>query len=152
MINIICVGKIKERYLQEGINEYLKRLKPFYVIQITEIKEITTNDISKNIIEEEKLILSKIKNNDYVITLEIEGNNLSSEELSKHLNSLLTYHNSDIVFVIGGSYGLGENIKKRSNFALSLGKNTYPHQLVRLIFLEQLYRSFMIIHNTKYHK
>ena len=97
MINIICVGKIKERYLQEGINEYLKRLKPFYDIQITEIKEITTNDISKNIIEEEKLILSKIKNNDYLINLEIEGNNLSSEELSKHLNSLITYHNSYIV-------------------------------------------------------
>lgn len=151
-INIICIGKIKESYIREGILEYQKRLKPFCDLKIIELKEFNTKDIEKNILEEEKLILNTVKEQDFVIALEITGQNLSSEQLASKIHDILVYTASDISFVIGGSYGLGPRILKRSNFALSFGKNTYPHQLMRLIFLEQLYRSFMINNNTKYHK
>lgn len=151
-INLICIGKIKESYLQEGILEYQKRLKPFCDFKIMELKEFNTTDIEKNILEEEKLILNSIKDQDFVITLEILGRNLSSEELASKIHDTLLYTSFDISFVIGGSNGLGKRVLQRSNFALSFGRNTYPHQLMRLIFVEQLYRSFMINNNTKYHK
>lgn len=151
-INLICIGKIKESYLREGILEYQKRLKPFCDFKIIELKEFNSNDIVKNISEEEKLILNNIREQDYVITLEILGQNLSSEDLAKKIKDILVYHSSDIVFVIGGSNGLGEKVLQRSDFRLSFGLNTYPHQLMRLIFMEQVYRVFMINNNTKYHK
>lgn len=152
MIKLICVGKIKERYLQDGISEYVKRLKPYCDLEIIEIKESTKNEKEKNILEEEKLILQKIKQSDYVVVLEINGVNLSSEDFARKVDELYSYHPGDIVFVIGGSDGLGQEINNRSNYRLSFGKNTYPHQLMRLIFVEQIYRCFMINHNTKYHK
>lgn len=150
-IKLICVGKIKEKYLQDGINEYLKRLNPYCKVNIIEVKEVNTNDISKNIREEGELILNNI-DNDFVITLEIEGNNLDSVAFSNYLFNHYTYQNKMLTIVIGGSDGLSDEVKARSNFRLSFGKMTYPHQLMRMMLLEQLYRAVMIHYNHKYHK
>lgn len=150
-IKIICIGKVKEKYLEDGINEYLKRLKPFVKIGIIELKEFNTDVSSKNIEEEGKLILSHI-DDEFVITLEIEGNNIDSVELANMIEKHSSYNSNDIVFVIGGSDGLSNDVKKRSNFKLSFGKMTYPHQLMRLILTEQIYRAYTIINNKKYHK
>jgi len=152
MYKIICVGKIKEDYLTSGILEYKKRIEGFQKIEILELKEINTPDILKNIESEGQEILSKIKPDDYIITLEIEGKMLNSVELSKNLADLATYGKSKIVFVIGGSNGLSEVVKKRSNYALSFSKMTFPHQLMRLILMEQLYRALTIMNNKEYHK
>ena len=152
MYKIICVGKIKEDFLVKGINEYTKRISGFTKLEIIEVKEINTSDINNNINEEGNLILKKINKDDYVITLEIEGKNLDSVELSKTLEKLRTYGNSNIVFIIGGSNGLSADVKKRSNMALSFSKFTFPHQLMRLILVEQIYRSLTIEHNKEYHK
>ncbi len=152
MYKIICVGKIKEDYLTSGILEYKKRIEGFQKIEILELKEINTPDILKNIESEGQEILSKIKPDDYIITLEIEGKMLNSVELSKNLANLATYGKSKIVFVIGGSNGLSEMVKKRSNYALSFSKMTFPHQLMRLILMEQLYRALTIMNNKEYHK
>ncbi len=152
MYKIICVGKIKEDYLTNGILEYKKRIEGFQKIEILELKEINTPDILKNIESEGQEISSKIKPDDYVITLEIEGKMLNSIELSKNLANLATYGKSKIVFVIGGSNGLSEMVKKRSNYALSFSKMTFPHQLMRLILMEQLYRALTIMNNKEYHK
>lgn len=152
LVKLICVGKIKENYLVSGISEYLKRIKPFCDLVIYEVKEMNTNDINKNIIEEGNLILTNIKNDDFVITLELDGKNISSVELSDLISNHHTYNNSNITFVIGGSDGLSIDVKNKSNYKLSFGKMTYPHQLMRMILLEQIYRAFMIANNKKYHK
>lgn len=152
MYKIICIGKIKEEYLTKGIAEYKKRIDGYTKLEIIELKEYNTLDINKNIENEGKEILDKIKNDDYVITLEIEGNFLDSISFSKQLEKLSTYGNSKIVFVIGGSNGLSNDVKKRSNFALSFSKMTFPHQLMRLILTEQIYRALTIINNKEYHK
>lgn len=151
-ISLICVGKIKEDYLKEGINEYLKRIKPFCSFNVIELKEVNNYDDERNINEEGKLILDNINDNNYVITLEIEGKELSSVELSEFISNHYTYNNKDLVFVIGGSCGLSNEVKKRSNYHLSFSKLTFPHQLMRMIFVEQLYRALTIINNMKYHK
>ena len=152
MIKIVCVGKIKEDYLVKGIEEYLKRCSPFSKISIIEAKEVNTLDEDKNKKEEGKEILSYIKDDEYVISLEIEGKMLTSVELANLINEKFTYGYSNITFVIGGSIGLSSDVIARANYHLSFGKNTYPHQLMRLILMEQIYRSFMIINNHKYHK
>lgn len=152
MIKIVCVGKIKEKYLTDGINEYLKRCVPFSKINIVEVKETNTLDEEKNKKEEGKEILSNIKDDEYVISLEINGKELSSPELAYFINDKFTYGYPVITFVIGGSIGLASEVISRANYHLSFGKNTYPHQLMRMILLEQIYRSFMIINNHKYHK
>lgn len=152
MIKIICVGKIKESYLDLGIKEYLKRLSAFTKIEIIELKEGNNIDITKTITSEGSNILEKINKDDFVITLEIEGKMIDSIELSKKINELYTYGNSNIIFIIGGSWGLDERVKVRSNLALSFSKFTFPHQLMRLILVEQIYRSFTIINNKEYHK
>lgn len=152
MYKIICIGKIKDKYLIDGINEYKKRIEGFSKFEIIELKEINTPDIQKNIENEGKLILEKIKKEDYVITLEILGEKLDSISFSKYLEKLLTYGSSNIVFIIGGSNGLSDEIKKRSNFSLSFSDMTFPHQLMRLILVEQIYRSLTIINNKEYHK
>lgn len=144
MIKLICVGKIKEKYLTDGINDYLKRINKYYKLEIIEVDDSTPD-------EEEVKILKRISDRDYVITLEIEGNNLSSLEFANKIDKVLI-NNSNITFVIGGSYGLSENIKKRSNYKLSFSNMTFPHGLFRLIFLEQLYRSYKILNNETYHK
>ncbi len=152
MYKIVCVGKIKEDFITKGINEYTKRISGFTKLEIIEVKEVNTNNINNNMLEEGNNILKKINKDDYVITLEIEGKSIDSVELSKQLESLRTYGNSSIVFVIGGSNGLSEDVKKRSNYKLSFSKFTFPHQLMRLILVEQIYRSLTIENNKEYHK
>lgn len=150
MIKIITVGKIKEKYLKDGINEYLKRMQKYTKIEIIELQD-EDFDINKTLLREKEKIEKYIKERDYVVTLEIDGEELSSIELSKKIDNIML-NNSDITFIIGGSYGLHDDIKKRSNFALSFSKMTFPHQLFRLILLEQIYRSFKILNNETYHK
>ena len=144
MIKIICVGKLKEKYLVELVNDYKKRINKYHKLEIIEIPDC-------DIKTEENKILSLIEN-EFVITLDINGKMLTSEELSTKLNSLFTSGKSNIIFVVGSSDGLGENIKKRSDLSLSFSKMTFPHGLFRGILLEQIYRAFKIINNEKYHK
>ena len=151
-IKLIVVGKIKEKYFVDAINEYNKRLSAFCDLNLIEVKEVNTDDIVKNIEEEGKNILSCIKEEDYVITMEILGKEYSSEELAEFIKNHYTYENKVLTFIIGGSNGLSKEIIKRSNKHLSFGKITYPHQLMRVILLEQIYRSMMINNNRSYHK
>ncbi|MBQ3436192.1 MAG: 23S rRNA (pseudouridine(1915)-N(3))-methyltransferase RlmH [Bacilli bacterium] len=151
MIKIVCVGKIKEKYLQDAIAEYQKRITKYDNIKIIEIKDTTTDDINKNLLTEEKEIRKHLNNNEYIIVLDIDGKELSSEELAAKLEK--TYlESSNITFIIGGSYGLSKGIKSEANYHLSFSKMTFPHQLFRVILLEQIYRSFKIINNETYHK
>lgn len=151
-IKIICIGKIKEKYLVDGILEYSKRLKLFCDLEIIELKETNTDDINKNIEQEGDLILNSIKKTDYVIGLSIPGKNISSEAMAEMINNHYTYNSSPIAFVIGGSNGLDKRVLDRCNYLLSFGKMTFPHQLMRMILLEQIYRCMMINNNHKYHK
>ena len=148
MIKIICVGKIKEKYFTDAIKEYQKRLNKYTKIEIIELPDYNY-DIQKTIYEEGKNILSKITDKDYVITLDVEGNGLSSIEFSNFINKNIS---KNMVFIIGGSYGLSKEVKDRSNYSLSFSNMTFPHQLFRVILLEQIYRSFKIINNENYHK
>lgn len=152
MYKILCVGKIKEKFITEGILEYKKRIDGYSKMEIVEVKEFNTNDISKNIENEGIELLSKITKDDYVITLEILGKKLDSVGFSKHLENIVNYHSSKIIFVIGGSNGLSDSVKNRSNFKLSFSDMTFPHQLMRLILTEQIYRALTIINNKEYHK
>ena len=155
-INIIAVGKIKEKYLKEAIEEYKKRLSKFCSLNIIEIDECVAkveNDanIKKSIDDESKSIISKIKN-EYVIALDIDGKEYSTLELSDKINDIKLKGVSEISFIIGGSYGLSDTIKKRADLRLSFSKLTFPHQLFRVILLEQIYRVFKIENNEPYHK
>lgn len=157
-IRIICIGKLKEKYWQDASNEYIKRLKPFCNIDIVELKEykITKNPSPKDEeivkIKEGEAILSKIKDGDYVISLEILGKQISSEMMAEKLIGITNQGYSDFDFVIGGSLGLSDEVNKRANFKLSFSLMTFPHQMMRIILLEQIYRSFMINKGTSYHK
>jgi 23S rRNA (pseudouridine1915-N3)-methyltransferase len=157
-ITILAVGKLKEKYWTAASAEYVKRLGKYCKIQIVEIKEsllpanASPADEEAVKVAEGKDILSKIKSNDYVITLEIEGKGLSSPELAKHIDKLAITGKSNVVFVIGGSLGLSDEVSKRSNFKLSFSAMTFPHQMIRIFLLEQIYRSFKIIKNESYHK
>ena len=144
MIKIICVGKIKEKFYRDAISEYMKRLTKYHKVTILEV-------IDSDICHERDLILQNIKAKDYIVTLEIDGNMLDSLELSDFIDKRLSI-NSNITFIIGGSLGLHDDIKKISNYRLSFSKMTFPHQLFRVILLEQIYRSFRILNNEKYHK
>lgn len=148
MIKIICVGKIKEKYFTLAIEEYLKRLTKYTKLEIIELSDYNYDE-TKTVLEEGKNILSKITNKDYVVTLEIDGKKLSSVELSEFIDKNIS---KDITFVIGGSNGLSKDVLNRSNYALSFSDLTFPHQLFRIILLEQIYRSFKIINNESYHK
>ena len=150
MIKIICVGKIKEKFFKESISEYQKRLTKYSKVEILELPDFSLAP-DQNKEKEGELILKNIKTKDYVITLEIEGKQLNSIEISNLLDKV-QMENSNIVFVIGGSNGLSDGVKNRSNYALSFSKLTFPHQLFRIILLEQIYRSFKIINNESYHK
>lgn len=152
LVKLICVGKIKDDYLKEGINKYLKRIKPYANLSVFEVREGPTHDNAKNIVAEGKEILALIKENDYVVSLCISGVNLASPELASYVKHHYTYSSSPLTFVIGGAYGLSDDVIKRTDFKLSLGKNTYPYQLARLIFIEQLYRAFTIIKGQNYHQ
>lgn len=151
MIKIICIGKIKEQFFKEAIDEYLKRLSKYTKMEINELQDINNDNINIILEKERDLILDKIKDKDYIITLEIEGKELSSIDLSNKINEL-QINNSNITFIIGGSYGLHQDIKDRSNYKLSFSKLTFPHQLFRIMLLEQIYRSYKILNNETYHK
>ena len=144
MINIICIGKIKENYLKEGINDYQKRISKYHKINIIELPD---NDI----INEGNEIIKHLNRKDYIIALDINGNELSSVELEDKLDKTFII-NSNITFIIGGSNGIRDDIKELANYRLSFSKLTYPHGLFRLILLEQIYRSFKILNNETYHK
>ena len=150
MINIITVGKIKEKYIIDGINEYLKRLIKYTKVNIIELSDDSFDKV-KTLKSESEKILSKLDLKSFIVTLEIDGKELNSIEFSELIDKTLTNY-SDITFIIGGSYGLDDSIKKLSNYKLSFSKMTFPHQLFRLVFLEQLYRSFKILNNETYHK
>ena len=144
MIKIICVGKVKEKYLREAIADYQKRISRYHKIDIIEVED-------SNMKEEAERINHYIKSNDYVITLEIDGHEIDSVELANKIDKLFIT-NSTITFVIGGSYGLHNDVKNRSDYNLSFSKFTFPHQLFRVILLEQIYRCFKILNNETYHK
>ena len=152
MLKILCVGKIKESFIKDGINEYTKRISGYDKIQITEVKEFNQKTIKQNIYDEGTLLLQEISDKDFVITLEIKGKLLTSEELAEKIMEINNYHSTRIVFVIGGSNGLDERVIQRSNYHLSFSKFTFPHQLMRLILAEQLYRALTIINHQEYHK
>ncbi|WP_164671092.1 23S rRNA (pseudouridine(1915)-N(3))-methyltransferase RlmH [Virgibacillus doumboii] len=157
-ITIITVGKIKEKYLKQGIAEYLKRLGPYAKVQIVEVadekapenmSDAEMQDVKR---KEGERILSNVTPDTYLVTLEIEGKMLSSEQLAAKLDELATYGKSKVAFVIGGSLGISEEVQKRSDLALSFSRMTFPHQLMRLVLLEQVYRGFRITKNEPYHK
>ena len=157
-VNIIAVGRLKEKYLKDGCEEYLKRLKAYAGVEITEINEYrcgenpSQSEIETVKAKEGEAIIAKIKRGSYVIPMCIEGTQLSSEELSKKLESVTLGGNSELTFIIGGSFGLSDEVKALGNLKLSFGKITLPHQLMRVILLEQIYRSFKILNNETYHK
>lgn len=157
-ITLIIVGKIKEKYLKDAIAEYSKRLSKYCKLDIIEVSDEKTPDQASETVEEgirskegEK-ILRYIKDDMYVITLEIAGKMLTSEELAERIEKLGIQGKSSIAFVIGGSIGLGKEVLKRSDYALSFSKMTFPHQLMRVILLEQVYRSYRIMNGEPYHK
>ncbi len=157
-IKIICIGKIKEKSISQALEEYVKRLSGFCNIEIIELSEsrLTDNpslkEIEKALSNEAQAILKKLNGNEYVFSLCIEGKQLSSTELADKISQTMLYGKSTICFIIGSSFGLDEQIKKVCDFKLSFSKMTFPHQLMRLILAEQIYRSFTIINNTEYHK
>lgn len=157
-INIVCVGKIKEKYLKLGIDEFKKRLSKYCKLEIIELEDekAPENLSDKEMLmikeKEGKKILSKIKDNSYVIALAIDGKNLSSEELAETINKLGVRGISNITFVIGGSLGLSDEVLSRADYKLSFSKMTFPHQLMRLILLEQVYRAYRINNGEPYHK
>ena len=157
-ITVITVGKIKEKYLRDAIAEYAKRLSRYCKLEIIEVADEKTPDQAGETVEEQirdkegERILKYIRDDMYVITLEIGGKMLSSEELADKINMLGIQGQSSVAFVIGGSIGLGREVLKRSDYALSFSKMTFPHQLMRVILLEQVYRSYRIINGEPYHK
>lgn len=151
MIKIICVGKIKEKFFKDAIEEYKKRISKYTKLDIIEVTDVDNQSIDVILLKEKELILKHINDKDFVITMEIDGSEINSIDLSKKIETtLISYPN--ITFIIGGSYGLHEDIKKKSNFSLSFSKMTFPHQLFRVMLLEQIYRSYKIINNESYHK
>ena len=157
-ITVLTVGKIKEKYLKDAIAEYSKRLSRYCKLEILEVADEKTPDGASEIVEENirekegERILKLIKEDAYVITLEISGKMLTSEELADRIETLGIQGKSHLVFVIGGSIGLGREVLRRSDYALSFSKMTFPHQLMRVILLEQIYRSYRIINGEPYHK
>lgn len=157
-ITILTVGKIKEKYLRDAIAEYSKRLSRYAKLEIIEVADEKTPDSASETVEtniknkEAERLLKYIRDDAYLITLEIKGKQLTSEELAQKIDTLGVQGTSHIIFAIGGSLGLGEEVLKRSNYALSFSKMTFPHQLMRVILLEQIYRSYRIMTNQPYHK
>lgn len=157
-VNIICIGKIKEKYWTDAIREYAKRLSPFCKFNIIELDEEKVNSNPneaqiKGILEAEgKRIISKLSKNSYIIPMCIEGKQLSSTELADKMSDVALSGKSSIDFIIGGSWGLSDEVKMKADFKLSMSKMTFPHQMARVVLCEQIYRSFEINSNGKYHK
>lgn len=157
-IKIVTVGKLKEKYLKDGIAEYSKRISRFAAVEMIELADEKTPDRASDS-ENEKIlnlegnrILSKIGDREFVVVLAIEGKTLSSEEFSKQLEQASINGFSTLTFIIGGSLGLSHQVKKRANLFLSFGRLTLPHQLMRLVLIEQIYRAFTIQQGSPYHK
>ena len=144
MIKIICVGKVKEKYLRDMIDDYIKRISKYHKIEIIELTD-------SNINKEKEELLRVINTKDYNIVMDIDGNNLSSKEFAEKIDKTFLI-NSNITFIIGGSDGVSPEIKELANYRLSFSKLTFPHQLFRGILLEQIYRAFKILNNESYHK
>lgn len=151
MIRIICIGHLKEKYLIDASNEYLKRLKKYTKVEIIELDDFKSDNGSISLEKEAYLIEKKLNVKDYLVVLDIEGKQFTSQEFSSELNRMLI-NNSNITFLIGSSHGISNKIKERANMKLSFSKMTFPHQLFRIILFEQLYRSFKILNNERYHK
>lgn len=157
-ITVITVGKIKEKYLKDAIAEYSKRLSKYCKLEIIEVADEKTPDTASEMVEEQirskeaERLLKYVKEDAYVITLEIAGKQLTSEELADKIEKLGVQGRSHIIFMIGGSIGLGKAVLNRSDYALSFSKMTFPHQLMRVILLEQVYRSYRIMNGEPYHK
>lgn len=157
-ITLITVGKIKEKYLKEAVSEYTKRLGKYCRLEIIEVADEKTAEHAKDGLDElvrakeADRIIRYIRSDAFVITLEISGKQLSSEELAKKIEELGIQGKSHITFIIGGSIGLGKEVLEKSDFALSFSRMTFPHQLMRVVLLEQIYRSFRIINGEPYHK
>ncbi|MCP3739918.1 23S rRNA (pseudouridine(1915)-N(3))-methyltransferase RlmH [Rossellomorea sp. BNER] len=157
-ISIVTVGKLKEKYLKQGISEFLKRLGPYAKVEIIEVsdekapEELSSTEMIQVKNKEGERILAKINPDAHVIALAIEGKMRTSEELADNLDKLATYGKSKIAFVIGGSLGLSDDVMKRANETLSFSKMTFPHQMMRLILVEQVYRAFRINRGEPYHK
>lgn len=151
MIKIITVGSIKEKYLKDAIEEYQKRLKKYIDLEIVELKDEGLLPPIQAMEKESEKIKKHISEKEYIITLEIEGKQFTSEEFSKKIENIQMI-NSNITFIIGGSYGIDQSIKEKSKMHLSFSKMTFPHQLFRVLLLEQIYRAFKIMNNESYHK
>ncbi len=150
-VKLVCVGKLKEKYLKEACNEYSKRISGFGKIDIIEVPDEKDDRPDAKTIEGKK-ILKNIRSNEYVVTMEIKGEAQSSEQLAEKMSTLAVKGISDITFVIGGSNGLHEEVSKRADYKLSFSKMTFPHQLARVMLLEQIYRAYKINQGGKYHK
>lgn len=154
-IKIIALGKIKEKFLKDGIDEFSKRLKPYVPLEIIEIQPTEIRDenlIQKALEEEAEKILNIVKKESYVITLEINGKQLSSEDFAKKIDEINTNGIGELIFVIGSSCGLSSKVSDRADYKLSFSKMTFLHQFARLILIEQIYRAFKILRNETYHK
>ena len=156
-VNIICVGNLKEKFFTDALSEYKKRLGRYCKFEVVELPEekiadnVTQSQIDKTLKKEGEKILSKIGKSDFVVAMCIEGKQLSSEELAKKIEDI-SLTNSTVNFVIGGSWGLSDDVKKRADMRLSVSKMTFHHQLFRVMLAEQIYRAFSITANAKYHK
>ena len=157
-IQIVAVGKLKEKYLVQGIAEYAKRIGPYAKLDIVEVPDEQAPE-TMSAAEEERVkakegerILSKIKPDSHVVAMAIDGQMWTSDQLSDHLNKLATYGQSNVTFIIGGSNGLSEEVLRRADTKLSFGRITYPHQLIRLVLVEQVYRAFKIMRGEPYHR
>lgn len=157
-INIICVGKIKEDYFKKAIEEYEKRLKAYCRVNFIELKDesegknLSDKDIDIILDKEGKRILEKIKERSFIIVLDILGRSIDSVEFSKKINDIMLDGISSIDFIIGGSLGISQEVKDKANYSLSFSKFTFPHKLMKVILMEQIYRAFTIINNKTYHK
>lgn len=153
MIQIVAVGKLKEKATKELVEEYSKRLKAYTKLEITEVSDETNQMEEAKVLQlEGERILKAIKKDSYVVLLDLRGRELTSVEVSMKLNEIYTYHNSDITFVIGGSLGVSNEVRARADYMWKLSDLTFPHNLVRVILLEQIYRAYKILNNEAYHK
>lgn len=157
-IEIICVGKLKEKYLKQGIDEYLKRLSAYATVTITEVsdeptaEQMSATEIHHVLGKEADKISQRLSNDRQIIVLAIEGKLVTSEELASQLDNFATYGQSKVTFIIGGSLGLADKLKQRAHLKVSFGRITLPHQLMRLVLVEQIYRAFRIMKGHAYHK
>lgn len=157
-IDVIAVGKIKEKFIEDGIREYVKRLKPYCNINIIEVNDerapegLSEKEKEAIMLKEGSKIIDKMRKGSFIISLCIEGRQMDSVEFARYIEDVMTAGNSNITFVIGGSLGLHDDIKSMSDLKLSFSKMTFPHQLMRLILVEQIYRAFKIMKGETYHK